>query len=268
MAQARLICTSCGHVGSPKTAVKGNLAIEIILWFFFIIPGLIYTIWRQGSYYKACPICKKDTLIPVETPNGKRLLEQSGRSIEDFKAEEKVSEEINKKNHNRKLILVGTLFGIWFLIWAVSSEHGGTRPSQPQAAYQPPMHLTQVTTTTPSPTKNISYEIVERWGIPNGARGQVIVISPSNVNEEDMIALGEKIKNETATDSNVIKLVFSDKKAAMLRTKIFDDVASANENAFYDRHFVGSYKKNMNTGYHAFVFALEGVNGPTKEITY
>jgi uncharacterized membrane protein YqaE (UPF0057 family) len=70
------ICTSCGYVGSSVRITKGNLLIEIFLWLLVIIPGVIYSIWRLTSRYDACPECKNPSMIPTDTPIGKKLLKE------------------------------------------------------------------------------------------------------------------------------------------------------------------------------------------------
>lgn len=61
-------CNSCGHKTSePK--MKGNGWIEIILWLCYILPGLIYSIWRRSGIKNICHKCGKDTLIPVAQTN-------------------------------------------------------------------------------------------------------------------------------------------------------------------------------------------------------
>lgn len=61
-------CSSCGHEGRGKTATRGHLLIEIILWICFLIPGLIYSIWRHSSRYKVCTSCGSNTLVPPNSP--------------------------------------------------------------------------------------------------------------------------------------------------------------------------------------------------------
>lgn len=53
---------------------RGSLLIEIILWLAFIVPGLIYTVWRHTSRYAACSACGANELVPVTTPGGRELL--------------------------------------------------------------------------------------------------------------------------------------------------------------------------------------------------
>lgn len=81
MAQ-KLICSACGHIGSSKTAVKGNILIELILWLCFIIPGIIYSLWRSSSRYKKCTVCGSTNLIPLDSPNGMKLLADQGKTLE------------------------------------------------------------------------------------------------------------------------------------------------------------------------------------------
>jgi len=70
------ICANCGYKGRPKTLTKGSFSIEIVLWLFFIIPGLIYSLWRLTSRYKACPKCKMTNMVPISTPRGQKLLKE------------------------------------------------------------------------------------------------------------------------------------------------------------------------------------------------
>ena len=72
------MCTACGHVGKPKQMTRGSLGIEIVLWLCFLIPGLIYTLWRHGSRYNACPICGNPTMIPGSSPKGRELIHGAG----------------------------------------------------------------------------------------------------------------------------------------------------------------------------------------------
>lgn len=70
------VCTNCGFVGKPGKETKGSILIEIILWFFFILPGLIYSLWRLSTRKPVCPKCKQQTMIPTDTPKGQQLMSQ------------------------------------------------------------------------------------------------------------------------------------------------------------------------------------------------
>lgn len=73
------VCPSCGTRGSPMRSNKGNLLIEIILWLCFIVPGLIYSIWRLSNRTGACPACG-GAMIPVATPRGQQMVQHSRES--------------------------------------------------------------------------------------------------------------------------------------------------------------------------------------------
>ncbi len=58
-------CELCGHIGTAKKQVRGSFGIEIILWLFFIIPGLIYSVWRLSSKEEVCAKCGHSShLVP------------------------------------------------------------------------------------------------------------------------------------------------------------------------------------------------------------
>lgn len=74
--QKELICTQCGNIGKSKKVAKGSTGVELVLWLCFIIPGLIYSIWRVSSYHNACRVCKNTNLIPLDSPMGKKKLKE------------------------------------------------------------------------------------------------------------------------------------------------------------------------------------------------
>lgn len=65
------ICATCGTIGKPKTITRGSIFIEIILWLCFLVPGLIYSIWRLTTRRAACAACGETQLIPLDSPAGK-----------------------------------------------------------------------------------------------------------------------------------------------------------------------------------------------------
>jgi hypothetical protein len=71
-----MICPNCGTRGEPKTLTQGNMLIELILWLCFLIPGLIYSIWRLSSRKQVCPACEMPGMIGIHTPNGQLLLKK------------------------------------------------------------------------------------------------------------------------------------------------------------------------------------------------
>jgi RNA polymerase subunit RPABC4/transcription elongation factor Spt4 len=70
------VCLSCGSTVFPVQKDRGGGAgclIEIILWFFFIIPGLIYSIWRRADKLTLCPVCSSTQLVPASSSMGQQL---------------------------------------------------------------------------------------------------------------------------------------------------------------------------------------------------
>ncbi|MCE2926180.1 MAG: hypothetical protein LW823_00825 [Rickettsiales bacterium] len=70
------LCKTCGYSGLRKNKRPGNVVIEIILWLFYIIPGLIYTIWRISAQYYVCPKCEGKEMIPLDSVFAKNILER------------------------------------------------------------------------------------------------------------------------------------------------------------------------------------------------
>ena len=57
----KIRCTICGYVGKPARVGwdAGGCLISVILLICFIIPGIIYIIWRDSkSAQICCPKCK------------------------------------------------------------------------------------------------------------------------------------------------------------------------------------------------------------------
>ena len=64
------ICANCGYAGDSVSVAKGSFGVELVLWLCFFIPGLIYSLWRLGSKYPACPKCGAPQIrVAVEEGN-------------------------------------------------------------------------------------------------------------------------------------------------------------------------------------------------------
>ncbi len=62
-------CRSCGSTfEKAKLITRGTFMVELALWLLFLLPGLIYSVWRLTTKYKACPICQASDIIPVNSP--------------------------------------------------------------------------------------------------------------------------------------------------------------------------------------------------------
>jgi ribosomal protein S27AE len=69
----QFVCTTCGYVGKRKKVAKGSFLLELFLWLFFILPGVIYSVYRLSTKQKVCPKCGNATMIPTDTPAGRKL---------------------------------------------------------------------------------------------------------------------------------------------------------------------------------------------------
>lgn len=63
-----MFCKSCGHSGPSKNHTPGSLLIEIVLWICFIVPGLVYSLWRLSAKKAACSACGSLDLVPPNSP--------------------------------------------------------------------------------------------------------------------------------------------------------------------------------------------------------
>lgn len=73
MAQ-QLVCTACGTKGVPRRTTPGSFLIELFLWCCFLVPGLIYSLWRLSSRKAVCSACGGAQLVPPDSPVGRRLM--------------------------------------------------------------------------------------------------------------------------------------------------------------------------------------------------
>lgn len=111
----KFVCTNCGFNGNPKTKIKGSFAIELILWLFFIVPGLIYSMWRLTTKEKVCPACGKNSMLPADTPRGQEILKKykivnKDNKVTKFSEHKNTTKEESKGKINWKAIIV--LIGI------------------------------------------------------------------------------------------------------------------------------------------------------------
>lgn len=76
-----LICTNCGTVGETKTVTEGSIFIEIVLWLCFLVPGVVYSLWRHSTRHQACRACDSRNMVPLNSPVGKRLHDECAKNV-------------------------------------------------------------------------------------------------------------------------------------------------------------------------------------------
>lgn len=55
-------CTNCRRDVNPQ--MPGNGWIELVLWLCYVIPGLLYSIWRRAERNRTvCPHCRNPHTI-------------------------------------------------------------------------------------------------------------------------------------------------------------------------------------------------------------
>lgn len=56
--------------------MPGSILIEIVLWCAFLIPGIVYTLWRHSAEVKVCKSCNSKDLIPTDSPIAQQMMNQ------------------------------------------------------------------------------------------------------------------------------------------------------------------------------------------------
>lgn len=94
----KMLCVDCKAISRPQSYAKGvGFFIEIILWIFFVVPGLliftaltpftawplipfiapglIYTVWRLTTTGNVCPDCH-GKMISLDSPKASKILHE------------------------------------------------------------------------------------------------------------------------------------------------------------------------------------------------
>ncbi|HVT36317.1 MAG TPA: hypothetical protein VHE37_12060 [Nevskiaceae bacterium] len=75
MAPKLMICTSCYEFTFGTTKTRGSFLVEVVLWLCFLLPGVIYSLWRLSTRHDACDKCG-GPIIPADTTRGRALAKQ------------------------------------------------------------------------------------------------------------------------------------------------------------------------------------------------
>lgn len=113
--------------------------------------------------------------------------------------------------------------------------------------------------------KQINYQTVSSTD-KNGQLTGVYVIDPSNNNTADMTILGTQLSKIAAnTDGYYYGYVFDDAQAASYINAVHTGTDTAEQDAVYDPHYVGTYTKNPNSGANRFVITIKGDQDPNPQ---
>ena len=70
------ICRACWLVATPKSITKGSSLIEVVLWGLFLIPGVLYSVWRFITKEKVCPVCSSLAVVPINSAMGQKFFNE------------------------------------------------------------------------------------------------------------------------------------------------------------------------------------------------
>ncbi len=69
MQPRQYLCTQCGaQTSAPLKVPPGSPWVALALAVPFVIPGVIYTVWRFTMRRTLCPTCGHAQLIPADAP--------------------------------------------------------------------------------------------------------------------------------------------------------------------------------------------------------
>ena len=71
---AAMVCTTCGHAGPSRVETRGSFLVELLAWLAFLVPGLVYSLWRLSTRRLVCAECGSAALVPTTSPVGRRIL--------------------------------------------------------------------------------------------------------------------------------------------------------------------------------------------------
>lgn len=91
----KIQCLVCNQKSEVKPQRRGNTAIEVILWCFCLVPGVIYSLWRNGENVYICPICKSKSITIIDQ-----------REIQKIKSQQK---QIKQKKIHKSFSLTPVL---------------------------------------------------------------------------------------------------------------------------------------------------------------
>jgi hypothetical protein len=128
------LCLQCGSVGATKRFMKGSIVTELFLWLFFLLPGLIYSIWRHASVAQVCTKCGSSNVIPLDSPIAKNLLATQLKSSIPSPVAPSVRPPQAQMTPKKALAIVGG-FAVLLVVLFVSMMGGAKgQPSEENSA--------------------------------------------------------------------------------------------------------------------------------------
>ena len=113
------ICKQCGSITKTADSLPGNGWIEVVLWLCYLVPGLIYSIWRRTKKNLACSSCGSREIVGVTTPVGRQLLSEHHNHTKVV-ASSATAPPSSSKNGPSALRIVAALFIVLLLVFAAA----------------------------------------------------------------------------------------------------------------------------------------------------
>lgn len=76
------VCRNCLSLVIPRTTTPGNDLLTLGLLLLFLVPGVLYGVWRLTARHKVCPVCWQPVLVPLGTPGAALLLASLPSALE------------------------------------------------------------------------------------------------------------------------------------------------------------------------------------------
>jgi hypothetical protein len=140
---AQKMCLQCGSIGDTKRSMKGSVLTELFLWLFFLLPGLIYSIWRHSTVAQVCSKCESSNVIPLDSPVAQNILANQPKARSQVRPDAPTAPQPVSMSPKKALVIVGVSAVVVIILFA---SLGGTKGEPATAAAPPvtvaPAHMT------------------------------------------------------------------------------------------------------------------------------
>lgn len=101
-------CLDCENVAFGESSQRGHVLITILLFLLFIVPGVIYLIYRTHTKGVQCEHCHSKNLMPITAGKVKRLLGDNYATVLDDAIE--YAKPLQKARQRQTYLIVGFVF--------------------------------------------------------------------------------------------------------------------------------------------------------------
>jgi hypothetical protein len=157
---AQKMCLQCGSIGDTKRFMKGSILTELLLWLFFLLPGLIYSIWRHSTVAQVCSKCDSSNIIPLDSPVARNLLANQPQAPGPVAPVASTARD-NRISLRKALVIVGALLAL-LLIIVISLNSTNGQSSSVTAAPPVSASIAPASTTPRTTSKSTGNEANDR----------------------------------------------------------------------------------------------------------